>query len=322
MVKRRTFKQLVDEVLLKVGNPNDTGRLRELVESEIRASHESRLTERGMSFLLMPPRTFSTAANRAEYSLHEYYARPLWFKNLTTGNPVELIPYTRLGEFSADDSNARGSATYASVHSVSPVLLQPVDTTIPYPNTYSLVFLIGVAGDVGQTVIIEGEDNAGNVVSETLTLATTAVSPSTYHYSRITAVTKIDNPADVWTGTSRLQDISGNTVLSLPVDAYGRQYPQITFLMPPAGVETIQYQFFRSPRQLVLDTDVPDTPYPFDRLHVLDTLISLQGFNRSTASEVRTWEIERQTLESNMWDQYADSNAENSEANYAPVINR
>ncbi len=307
-VSRRTFSDLVDDVMGWAGMADDAGELRTRAKSAVAASHERRLLDGRWSFMLYPtPQTVTMVAGQQNYSLNEAFLTPQYFRSRTTGNPVIPVPYDKMLTH-LPTSGTTGYVNKVMLHGVSKVQNQPTSASVITPSSSS-------GSDNGRTVTVTGETETG-IQSETLTLPTAG----SVEFINILDVTK---GAGTWYGTLTLTANAGAvTVLKLGAAQYGRQFPQMRSLIIPNTAEVIEYNFFRLPKLLSADNDIPDTPYPFDRLHVLDANLALQDFSRPTASTVRQWEQERAILEGDMAATYQDGLADGSEASYITLVSR
>jgi hypothetical protein len=307
---RRTFKDLVDEVLEWAGMGDDTNRLRALAKRAVKAAHQRRLVSGRWTFMLFPkPQTLSIVAGQQNYSLHDSFNTPLYFRSLSATNArrIRPVPYARLADY-LPEAAASGDTVYVSLAGVSKVQNQPTSASVITPTSTA-------PADSGKQVVVVG-DTATGVQTETLTLP----SAGSVQFTTILDVTKLGTG---WAGTLSLTSNGGAvTILQLAAAQYGRQFPQLRLLLPPQGNETWEYQHFRLGKQLELDTDIPDIPYPFDQLLVLDAKLSLQDITRPTASAVRQWEKEAFELEQDMSATFQDGLAQDSETHYVEEITR
>lgn len=307
---RRTYKDLQDEVLQWTGDEGDEGAMLDRVKSAITQSHERRLTNTRLPFMLWPKvQTFTTVAGQKAYSLHEAFGSALYFFNQTARRKVIDTPFEREDEFIAESPDPRGQMFYVKLHGLSRVQNQPAAaSTITATSSNS--------GDNGKQVIVVGETATG-IQEETLTLPNAG--SVTFLPGGVLDVIKMGTG---WAGTLTLTASDSTVLLTLSASQYGRQFRQLVAHNDQQGGELIQYQFFRNPKPLRYDNDIPDLPYPFDRILVLDSLIALQGFTRATQSEIKKWMDDVQDLEANMQQAYGDGNSVFSEANYQKLIDR
>jgi hypothetical protein len=307
-VSRRTFKELVDDVLKWTGDEDDQAQMRDLAEQAVRSSHEQRLTADRYTFMIFPKvQTFSTASTKRTYSLHEAFLSPLYFKNLTSGEPVRPVAFQRMGEF---QSVATGSMEFVALQGVSKVQNQPAEASTITATSSNV-------GDNGRTVTVIGETASG-ISAENLTVGGGAGVLSFLPEGIIDVI----KHGEDWLGTLTLTASDSTVVLTLSAAEYGRQFRQLFSLNPLSGGETVEYQFFRAPKPLRYDTDIPDTPYPFDRIHTLDALVALSGFTRATDREVKLWKDQITDLENQLAAHYQDGLTADSEVNYTVLVER
>ena len=302
-VSRRTFKDLYSTVLQWTGDADDQAQMRDLAKDAVARSHERRLTSGRFAFMLFPkPQSLVTVAGQQAYSLNEAFLSPLYMQNLTLGQPVNLPPYQNIIDLIPSVSGEAEGPSYATIHGVSKLQKQPTAAS-----------RLTVTGENGKKVKVYGE-TANGLEEEELTAPT----QGSVQFITVLDVTK----TDTWTATMTLSAENGGTLLTLSPTQYGRQFRQLWFPTPPNSSHTLEYQFFRHPKRLSHDNDIPDTPYPFDQLHILDALIELQGFTRATPAEIRRWEKDIEDIEANMNAAYADVQGSNADAVYGAVIER
>jgi hypothetical protein len=308
---RRTYKNLVDEVLSWAGMGTDTANLRQLAKYAVAASHASRLTDSRWTFMLYPtPQQLSIVAGQQNYALHEAFLTPQYFRSISSSNarPIKPVPYAKVASYLPDYTTDTGATTYVTVHGVTKVQNQPTSASVITPSSSN-------PADNGKLVTVVGETATG-LQSEVLTLP----NAGSIAFTAILDVTKGDG---TWQGTLSLKSNAGAvTLLTLSPTQYGRQFRQMRALLPPSASETWEYNFFRQPKQLVADNDIPDTPFPFDYIHVLDALIAMADHTRPTGSILSEWNRQRDALEQNLESTYQDGLAQDSESDGITLIDR
>jgi hypothetical protein len=305
---RRTYKQLVDEVLSWGGMSSDTNRLRTLAKYAVAESHRKRLSGTRWSFMLYPqPQTLSIVGGRQFYSLHDAFLTPQYFRSRTDGRTIRLVPLSRELDYLPADYTATGSPRFATLAGYSKVHTQPSQTSV-------LGVTSSNAADSSKTVTFVGETASG-IVSETIPV----FAIGTVEFSTILDVTK---NGEGWQGTMVAGDAFATVILSLGATSYGRQFPQLKTLTVPSGAETWEYNFFRQPKQLSSDYDIPDTPEPFASIHVLDALLKMQDHMRPTAQTVNQWRSDQAELEADMAAAFQHGLSQDSEAEYINLIDR
>ena len=104
-----------------------------------------------------------------------------------------------------------------------------------------------------------------------------------------------------------MKDSDANTILSLTATETGKRYPQVRLLKDPEGADTIEYRFYRAPRILSVDSDIPDIPYPHSRILVWDTLLLLASYDE--APRPRYWEGEQAKQLKGLQNKYLEGQA-------------
>jgi hypothetical protein len=167
-------------------------------------------------------------------------------------------------------------------------------------------------------MVVEGEAVLGGErvpVTETLTEGT----PGSVIFARISGYARGGTSAVASAGLWE-----GSTVLAyLPENEWAKEYRQIELLTTPTSAETITYQFYRRPRPLLRDNDLPDIPSPFARLLVYDALIQLGAYNNNmSAAAMRLWQMEQTRLENGLLEYDAGQDAVAAQPSYTTYISR
>lgn len=264
-----TLESLRNQVLALVDETGDTGTTKTIVDNTLNQAQQLRLAAKPWPFLRWEPLTFTTTAGTRRYPLHQEYYRPYYFFNRTKKeylvemNPRELGPSgVRWNE------DQQGPEFY--IESISAVQRQPSSASV-----ISIVSSSTADNSAARGIIVYG-DTADGVTSETITPNGTSTVPGTVSFTKILAVTKL---AD-WTGTLTMTSNSGGvTNLKLFAAERGRNYPQLVLLSDPATGDVIEYQFYRRPRKMVNDDDVPEIPDPCSQILVWDAILILGAYN-------------------------------------------
>jgi hypothetical protein len=306
---RRYFKQLVDEVLSWGGMSSDTNRLRQLAKYAVAESHRKRLSSYRWSFMLYPvPQTIAVSAGTDTYPLHDAFLTPQYFRSRTDGRPLRPVPFNKVAEYLPDPAATSGTPRHVTLTGVTKVQYQPTSASV-------IAGASTAPGDNGKTVTITGETATG-IQSETIALPAS----TTLAFSTVLDVRK--NGAG-WAGTLSLTSNGGAiTLLKLGPAQYGRQFPLIRSLNVPDSADTWEYNFFRQPKSLADDYDIPDTPEPFASIHVVDALLAMQDRMRPTAGMVRDWQRQQIELEADLIATYQHGLTQDSEADYVTLIDR
>ncbi len=98
-----------------------------------------------------------------------------------------------------------------------------------------------------------------------------------------------------WSRTIALT-VGSDTVLTLTASEFGKQFRTLELLGSPTQTASVQYRFYRQPRQLTLDNDIPDLPTGFDDILVYGALIAMHGYTRATQEEMGWWAREQTKL--------------------------
>lgn len=284
----RTFKQLQDAVLQWMADANDNGLLRTLVKDALNRTHLNLLNDDRYDFMLWPRNeTINVAASQKVYALHPRFQHPFFFYNPDTDVYLEEIPPKGLMESEADwNDGETGEVDRFMLTGVSKVKAQPPSAGV--------VTVAATSGQFGPSlsVIITGVVN-GSVVTETLSSGTNWASlTSSNSFEVVEDITKVGTN---WNQTLTAT-INGTTLLTLGPTDTGQQYRMFELLENPTSAQTILYRFYRRPRQLVYDNDIPDLPGQFDDILVYQTLLAMVGYTRATPDEQQLWQAQVKRL--------------------------
>ena len=312
----RTFKDLQDSALAWMADSSDAGLMRELVTDAIAYQHQQLLREDRYDFMLWPrTETLSIVSGQTMYPLHARFDQPLFVYDTTTNNYLEEIPAKSLLESGAQWSDAAPSPpdrfmlTTLSKFKRQPASAGPITVTTT-----------GGTEAAVNSFIITGINSSGDEISETLsssnpwtTLTTTA------SFEILLDVTKVNSG---WSRTVTITDSSGNTLVSLLAAEYGKQYRMLEIIGTPAASSTLTYRFYRKPRTLSADHDIPDLPEGYDDLLVLKALLAMQGYSRATPDEQQLWKDRVKTLEQGLKMTYQQSRSLGGRTTYTRYIPR
>lgn len=289
-----TFKNLRDQVLRLIDEYGDTNTTLEIVKDLMNQAHQQRVSERPWRFMRWPgTATLTTTAGVKDYSLHQEFGRSWFFKDSSNNEYLVELPTREIDGLNfIDDPTGNTSLVDGPIHfyfnGYTHVAAQP-------ENTGTLSVVSSSASDVtSYSVVIKGEDSAGAVFAEILTLTGTTPVTSSGSFHKILSVTKNQN----FNGTLTVKDSDNNTLLSLLPWEMGRQYRQITFVEDP-GARTVIYGFYRQPLALVNDYDIPDLPAPYSQILVWDTLLLLAGGYLTDVSgqQLNVWQAQQKSWE-------------------------
>lgn len=265
-----TFSTLRDEVLRHLDEYGDTGTTKANVDNALNQAHFQRLTEERWPFMLWRvPVTFTLTSGQQLYSLHQSFHRPYYFRNTTTRQNLIEVPVRELSDVGVDWNNDT-TGRHVALWGRSPVQNQP--------TSYSQITIVSDnAADTSSTkaITIEGETYDG-IETETITPNGLSSVTGSKEFCHITAVTK----AGEWVGKLTMTSDAGTvTNLTLHPTEFGRSYQQLYFTWVPGGGETIEYRFYRTPRTLSADNDIPEIPFPHSNLLVWDALMILAAYD-------------------------------------------
>ena len=182
-------------------------------------------------------------------------------------------------------------------------MVEPSSVAADPASTGTLSIVSSSASDTTPTLTVRVIDSNSDEVSETLTANGTSTVTTTASASKLLSVTK----GGTWVGTVTLKDSDSNTLLTLSSTEYGKVYPQIRLLKDPGQADTIEYRFYRRPRILTADYDIPEIPYPFSRVLVWDALLVLASYEE--AKEPPMWVAQRKQWEKKLADNYLEGQA-------------
>jgi hypothetical protein len=203
-------------------------------------------------------------------------------KLFASETPLRNVPTTFI-DFNQSSGSGQQDG-FEIFNDASPVYTQP---SVP-----SVLTVNNGSEPTAPSVYIEGTDSTGADVSETiLASATGSVVFATVTYYAKTA--------DFNTTMSLMA--GADTLVSLGTDEYAKAYPVMHFLSIPVTGKTFNYQFYKKPRYMVRDFDIPDLPYPHSNILVYDTLLDLATFNELDSESVGIWREKQQKLLENLY---------------------
>lgn len=288
-----TFSDLHAQVLSWMDEAGDTATTLTNVKAALNQAHQKRLQQEPWPFLLWPDvETLTLSLSTRVYTLHAEFWRPDYFYNRDAKAFLIETPERQIvatGERWASDT---GRTPWFRFGAVNPVAAQPTSASV-------LTLVSSSASDTGgsKAITIYGTAS-GALTSETLTpTGTTPVVGSTA-FQRILGVTK----GAAWVGTLTMTSNSGGVtnLTLLPVEL-GRTYQTIELFRLPTAPDVIEYRFFRQPRKLVLDNDIPDIPYAHAQILVWDALLLMGAYNSDTSPAAMTlWSGYQAEIEADM----------------------
>lgn len=293
-----TLASLRDEVLLWLDESGNTGTTADIVENALNQAHLQRCTQMDWPFMKWPRwESFATVAGQKFYSLHPACYALEEIKARETGQPLVEVPSTSWGELGTKEGQ-RETPSCFRLHGTSPIQNQPATA-----GTISIISTAG--GDTGSTyaVTIDGWTAAGLPVSETINPTGTSTATGSVTFHTIGNITQ----GGAWTGTMTVT-CGATTITVVGAGEYARFYPVIELQAEADGAKTFDYSFYRMPRVLARENDVPDIPPPFSKILVWDTLISFGGYNTDIGQKnLAIWASHQKTLERQMEIHYMTS---------------
>jgi hypothetical protein len=288
-----TYADIQNQVLANLDETGTTGTTLTVVQNFLNAAQIARLASQPWSFMLWDqPETLTTTASDRFYALHPEFWRPHYFFNRTTKDYLIEVPPRGLAETGVRwNETSEQSAQYFRFAGRLPVETQPAAT-----GTVSIVSTSASDNTSAKAITIVGV-TANGVTSESITPNGTTPVTSTNSYSKILNVTK----AAAWAGNLSLKDSSSNTMLFLFPTEYGRSYQQMELLAAPKGSEVIEYRFYRQPRKMTADNDIPDIPPPHSQILVWDALVMFAGYNTEISpAAIAMWKGNADRMERDM----------------------
>lgn len=262
------------------------------VQYALKQAHTLRCTSEPWKFMLWPRfETLSTVASQQTYALHSEFLRPFSFRNSTARSWLREVPSRNIDADGIDFSNDVDTNGFA-LWGRTPVAAQPTSASV-------VTIVSSSASDTtaAKAITITG-DTASGMTTESLTPNGTTPVVGTTSFTAILAVTK----GAAWVGTMTATTNSGAvTALTLLPAEYGRSYQQLQLLYQPTAGETIQYRFYRKPRELSAANDLTDIPPPFERILVFDALLLMAAYdNRLDNGRAPLWHQMRSDLDAQM----------------------
>lgn len=236
-----------------------------LVDAALNNANRQRALEYPWEWMLYPKTcTLSIVAGTTRYALHQEFHRPYWVYEPTTHLYWREVPQRMLAEQDPTHNAAEPLFTYGGVQ---PVKRQPSGSVVRAVSSSS-------ADGSSVSVTLVGETAAGDVATETLTMNGTTLVTGTTSFDILLEVRK----SAAFTGTLTLTDASSNTLLTLDAGEMGRSYRVLELLGAPTTATSVSYRFFRAPREMTADYDLPAVPGAHAQLLVWDALVQLSGY--------------------------------------------
>lgn len=281
----RTLADLREEVLGWMDEAGDTDTTKVIVENALNQSNSQRSTQLRWPWMMSRVYTFTTVSGQQDYHLAEGALRLDYIRNRATKRNCVEVPDEIV---QASDRDFGPAAESESALYFQKVGFSPIKRPIPSPG--SRLTLASSSAET-PTLIIEGEDAAGDSLVETLTVGGTTA--GTY-----TRVDRISRGTVAAVGTLTLSTVTGAlTLLTLSPSQVGKQFPVIRFLAPCSSADVIEYRYIRAPRRMVNSGDIPDVPFPYSNILVWDALIMTAAYNEVDSEASNVWKANRDQWE-------------------------
>lgn len=282
----KTFEELKTDVLryFDVASEPDGSADVDLVKQAINDANAARSTEDNWKFMLSGQYTLNVVAGTQEYILPHANFQKLHFlysstyKQFARSYPMANVPYNDV----AFDQDVQAPNKFYNVEGFYPVKAQPDSAT-------TLTLSSDDVDDAGAEIYLEGEDGSGEFISEDLAVGDT----TSQSFAKVTYVAK----KQAFEGTLTLATSGAVTLLTLSSNEVGKQYPVIRFTNIPVENETFKYRFFKRPRVMRLDNDIPDVPFPVCNVLIYDALLNLATYNELDSESVNIWRDKQQRWE-------------------------
>jgi hypothetical protein len=307
----RTFGQLTEDTLLAMGFAGETGRQRDIVEASIRRAHAKRATAQDYSFMRMPrPSTLQLVAGQRSYSLSPLFRAPIYFRLRTTGQFLVEAKSDMVADTGLPLESESGTPFRFELRGQTNVQRQP--------TTAAVVTIANAdAGDNGKTVTVQGEDEDGFYVEETVTLGGSVATTTAFAF--VLFVRKDGSVA--WDGA--ITATAGSvTLVTIPASSQGMFYRLLYLHWAPSTADVLEYDFWRLPNDLSNDNDLPSIPAPFSDILTYDALVENAGFTRATPTEVQHWNDARAELEHSLIANYIEGQSAGADASTVHYIRR
>lgn len=285
-----TFKKLYTDVLRYFDLALETeGSDVELAKAAVNTAHQLRCNEDNWKFMLSPKYSLEVEADQQDYILpHEDFKKFQYLWSVTKKRFCRSIPMRQIPSSNIELDYSQGDTQVYTIDSMSPVVVQPAATGERIRLTS------GAAEPASPYLVVEGETSDGTAVSEELSKD----SVSYTEFAKITGYYKVGD----FEGTIILiGNTSGTVFLSLRPTEYAKQYPVLRFITIPTESETLSYRYFRNPKVLEYDYQIPNIPFPESGIVVYDALLDLATYNEIDSESVNIWRAKQEQFLQNLY---------------------
>jgi len=274
-----TYRQLQLEVLRWIDEGGDTDTTLTLVKDALNRSHRRLLGQRTWPFMIWPrEESLVTVAGQRTYALKHGISKVLTLYDSELRHTFPLVSRREWESLGVDRVGTHHVPAGVIYGDTWPVAAQPANAAVSLVSS-------SASDMTSTTVVLAGIDSSGDATTETLTATGTTPAVGSVLWAHLWSVTK----TGTWVGTLTLSSGS-TTLLTLTASETAKQYPTLEFIETPSSARTYLYTAQRTPVTLTLDTDIPDTPYPYSELHIYDALLDLTTYNTELgAKEQRLW---------------------------------
>lgn len=281
-----TLSDLREEVLSWMDEAGDTDTTKTIVENALNQSNAQRSTQLRWPWMMSRVYTFTAVAGQQDYHLAEGALRLEYIRNRATKRNCVEVPDEIVQQSGREFGPAADNESALYFQKVG---FSPIKQPIPSPG--STLTLTSTSAEPTVSLIIEGEDAAGDSVVETLLVDGTTS-------ATFTRVDRITRGSVAAAGTLALSTVTGAlTLLTLSPLQKGKQFPVISFLAPCSSTDVIEYRFVKAPHRMTLDGDIPDVPFPYCNILVWDSLIMTAAYNEVDSEASNVWKANRDNWE-------------------------
>lgn len=271
-----------------------------LAREVVNRAHQRRCTENKWKFMLSREYSLAVVQGQQEYVLpHTNFDRINYLFSTTQGCFKKLTPTTELPSNVAYDVTLNSDSAAAREFQIFPdaALHSPFDE-----DGVTLELEIFGSEDAGKQLYVEGLDENGNEVSETVTAVYTGPSgPNIAAFANIyTKITYYAKSEDFNSDLS-INLTGADTVINLTSTEYMKKYPVLKFVGVPTQAESCVYRYYRQPRVLSRDFDTFDIPFPHSGIILYDALLDLATYSELDSESVNIWRDKQQEYLGNLY---------------------
>lgn len=301
-----TLKELRDEVLSWLDASGNSGSISTNVDNAINEAHRRRLTAETWPFMIWDTaETFTLADGDQLYTLHHEFHKPFYFYNQTRKVYLTEVSARQLGPSGARWNTDKDVSKFV-LWGRTPVAQQPTAASV-----ITIVSSSASDSSAAKAITVRGVTSSG-LEEESITPNGASSVDGTKSFSKIIGVTK----GAAWAGTATIT-AGATTLLTLLPSEWGRSYQQLYLLGSPTSADVIEYRFYRLPKRLVNDNDVPDIPPGHEQVLVWDALLALGAYdNRLDGGRYEEWKARQHAADIAFRDAFAEITPVEAEPQY------